>query len=282
MKREGAWNGVLTVSKERLVMKTYSIFGAVGVGLFTLVVVCARGQAPKPDVEPSPLVDGSVLAPHATNYAEPHLLSHGAGPHHVPKADLWATYCAEKGCGPSLHRTWYPLRAICDFFRVPFHDCASGECTSCTAKGGAKGDLFRDLFGGKKHCQCPHCSGYAYQGNSAKSTIAPAQPLAPAPRAQAPAPAVKQPAAAEPAPVSIAPVEDEDPAPLPPRDLEPEPIVDVPIDTVPPNEVPTIAPPAEKPEIPLNEIPKSDTRQSSRRSQAKFAGFRLRDYVKTD
>ncbi len=117
-------------------MKTYSIIAAVGIGLFTLVVVCARGQAPK-QLEPTPLVDGSVLTPHEASYAEPHMLNRGANWHHVPNADLWATYCQEEGaCGQRwLYRQWHPLSTLCSMFKLPsFGKCNCSDCASCSPR----------------------------------------------------------------------------------------------------------------------------------------------------
>lgn len=259
-------------------MKTYSIIAAVGIGLFTLVVVCARGQAPK-QLEPTPLVDGSVLTPHGASYAEPHMLNRGANWHHVPNADLWATYCQEEGaCGQrSLYRQWHPLSALCSMFKLPsFGKCNCSDCASCSSKAHKSRDLFGELFGKRSHCNCPKCSGYAYHEESPKPAVDPDLPMDPAP--PAPAPALQASPEPAPAPVTLTPV-DEDPAPVPPRDLEPTPLIDPP---VPPNAVPEAAPKADRLEIPRNDIPASEENGSSRRSRTKFAGFRLSDYIKTD
>jgi hypothetical protein len=261
-------------------MKTYSIIGAVGFGLFTLVVVCARGQAPK-QMEPAPIADGSVLTPHEASYAEPHMLSRGVDWHHFPNADLWATYCEEKGaCGQrSPYRQWHPLSALCGMFKLPsFGKCNCSHCTSCSSRAHKSRDLFSELFGERSQCGCPKCrGGYAYHEQAPKPAVNPDPPLAPVP--PAPAPALQMPPEPAPAPVTLAPV-DEDPAPVPPTYLEP--VVEPPVDPIPQNAVPEAAPQTDKPEIPRNEIPASETNGSSRRPRTKFAGFRLSDYIKTD
>jgi hypothetical protein len=228
-------------------------------------------------MEPTPLADGSVLTPHEASYAEPHMLSRGADWHHVPNADLWATYCQEKGaCGQrSPYRQWHPLSVLCSKFKLPsFGNCNCRDCPSCSSKAHKRRDLFSELFGKRSQCDCPKCGGYAWHEQAPKPAVKPDPPLVPAP--PAPAPALQRPPEPAPAPVTLNPV-DEDPAPVPPRELEP--IVEPP---VPQNAVPEAAPKAEKPEIPRNEIPASETNRSSRRPRTKFAGFRLSDYIKID
>jgi hypothetical protein len=187
----------------------------------------------------------------------------------VPGADLWETYCSERGCGPSLQRDWHPLAVLCSLFKFPaWHDCG-GDCTSCAAKPGHGGRVLDRWFGGGHSCHCPRCSGYAYQEPAAKQTEIDEPSPAPTPTQvpkEAVPPAITPPDV--PAPVAAEPVDQEDPAPAPPQGLERLPSAD--------------APQAEQPQIPRNEIPAKETTRSSRRVKGRLAGYRLSDYIQTN
>ncbi len=243
-------------------MKTYLIFGAVGVGAFALVVVCARGQSPK-IVEPSPIEESSILTPHSGSFVEPQVLNQESswGWKHIPNQELWADYCHDKlACGPerSPQRQWYPLARFCDMFKIrllPLHRCDSDDCTSCAAKPGKAAGLFADLFGTRhRHCACPKCSGYATKTHSPEPALEPEPPLAPPP----------------PAPVQVAP----EPEP-------PVPMVDPPVDVPPQSTVPQVVPQPVHPELPRNEIPVRDSNKTSSRKRTRFAGYRLSDFIET-